>query len=43
MAKMGAAARSKFEARYTSGLNHDILIQIYESAIEQRKADALKG
>jgi hypothetical protein len=36
---MGRAARAKYESYYTASRNHDLLMQIYSDAIEQRKRD----
>lgn len=36
LARMGLAARAKYEANYTSGRNYEMLIEIYHRAMTQR-------
>jgi glycosyltransferase involved in cell wall biosynthesis len=40
LARMGAAAREEFEARYTAEANYRILMDIYKTAIDHRRGTA---
>ena len=37
LAEMGSAARDEFEEHYTADRNHELLMEIYGSAMEQRR------
>ena len=42
LSEMGAAARAEFEAKYTAERNYEILMNIYQAAIEEHQKH-LKG